>query len=191
MLRKEIKKGHISLICQKNTKKGILADALVLPQQRGGGLHFHVMLCGRGLGTTHIHRPLTAYVKDQRKGEVISSSFLSYNICRTPLFGYFVTLCTVCHYIGHDGITETALVLIHENGLAAVVYEIVFQVATEVRGREIYLDTLLWVLLLNELQRRYKVAVGTNEDDGVGGVEHTVGYHADGDVHVGLFFLWS
>ena len=72
-----------------------------------------------------------------------------------------------------------------------MVYEIVFQVATEVRGREIYLDTLLWVLLLNELQRRYKVAVGTNEDDGVGGVEHTVGYHADGDVHVGLLFFWS
>ena len=36
--------------------------ALILPQQRGGGLHFHVMLCGRGLGTTHIHRPLTTYV---------------------------------------------------------------------------------------------------------------------------------
>ena len=62
MIRKEIKKGRISLPCQKNTKKGILADALVLPQLRGGGLHFHVMLCGRGLGTTHIHRPLMAYV---------------------------------------------------------------------------------------------------------------------------------
>ena len=61
MIRKEIKKGRISLPCQKNTKKGILADALVLPQQRGGGLHFHVMLCWRGLRTTHTHRPLTTY----------------------------------------------------------------------------------------------------------------------------------
>ena len=43
-------------------RKGILLDALFLPQQRGGGLHFHVMLCGRGLSTTHTHRPLTAYV---------------------------------------------------------------------------------------------------------------------------------
>ena len=68
-----------------------------------------------------------------------------------------------------------------------MVYEIVFQVATEVRGREIYLDTFFWVLFLNKLQRWYEVAIGTDEDDGVGGVEHTVGYHADGDVHVGLF----
>ena len=56
---------------------------------------------------------------------------------------------------------------------------------------EIDLDTLLRVLLLNELQRRNEVAVGTDKDDGIGGVEHTVGYHADGDVHVGLLFLWS
>ena len=45
-----------------NTKKASSKDALILPQQRGGGLHFHVMLCGRGLGTTHTHRPLTTYV---------------------------------------------------------------------------------------------------------------------------------
>ena len=36
-------------------------DALFLPLMRGGGLHFHVTLCGRGLRTTHIHRPLTTY----------------------------------------------------------------------------------------------------------------------------------
>ena len=77
----------------------------------------------------------------------------------------------------------------HEDGLAAVVHEIVFQVATEVRGREVNLDALLGVLLLNELQRRHKVAVGTDKDDGVGGVKHTVGYHTYGDVHVGLLFL--
>ena len=28
---------------------------------REGGLHFRVMLCGRGLRTTHIHRPFTAF----------------------------------------------------------------------------------------------------------------------------------
>ena len=34
---------------------------LTLPLMRGGGLHFHVMLCWRGLRTAHIHRPLTTY----------------------------------------------------------------------------------------------------------------------------------
>lgn len=34
---------------------------LILPLMRGGGLRFRVMLCGRGLRTTHIHRPLTTY----------------------------------------------------------------------------------------------------------------------------------
>ena len=106
-----------------------------------------------------------------------------------PLLWHFVTLCGVGHDIGHDGIAEAAFVLIHEDGLAAVVHEIVFQVTTEVRWREVNLDALLGVLLLNKLQRRHKVAVGTDEDDGVGGIEHTVGYHADGNVHVGLLFL--
>ena len=32
------------------------------PNSMVGGLHFHVMLCGRGLGATHIHRPITTYV---------------------------------------------------------------------------------------------------------------------------------
>ena len=34
---------------------------LTLPLMRGGGLHFRVMLCWRGLRTAHIHRPLTTY----------------------------------------------------------------------------------------------------------------------------------
>ena len=34
---------------------------LTLPLMRGGGLHFRVMLCWRGLRTTHTHRPLTTY----------------------------------------------------------------------------------------------------------------------------------
>ena len=34
---------------------------LVLPLMRGGGLHFRVTLCWRGLCTTHIHRPITTY----------------------------------------------------------------------------------------------------------------------------------
>ena len=44
-------------------------------------------------------------------------------------------------------------------------------------------------MLLNELQRRNEVAVGTDEDDGIGGIEHTVGNHTNGNVHVGLFLL--
>ena len=43
------------------TEKAPSTDAIYLPLMRGGGLHFHVMLCGRGLRTTHIHRPLTTY----------------------------------------------------------------------------------------------------------------------------------
>ena len=34
---------------------------IFLPLMRGGGLRLHVMLCWRGLRTTHIHRPLTTY----------------------------------------------------------------------------------------------------------------------------------
>ena len=88
MIRKEIKKGRISLPCQKNTKQGILADALVLPQQRGGGLHFHVMLCGRGLGTTHIHRPLTAYVLAAKLRTIIETS---------KLFSFFLQFSLSIH----------------------------------------------------------------------------------------------
>ena len=29
---------------------------------RDGGLHFRVMLCGRGLRTTHTHRPITTFL---------------------------------------------------------------------------------------------------------------------------------
>lgn len=32
------------------------------PLMREGGLHFRVMLCGRGLRTTHIHRPITTFL---------------------------------------------------------------------------------------------------------------------------------
>ena len=43
-------------------KKGIRKGCLFsCPLMRGGGLHFHVMLCWRGLRTTHTHRPLTTY----------------------------------------------------------------------------------------------------------------------------------
>ena len=114
---------------------------------------------------------------------------LSYNICRTPLFWHFVTFCAVCYYIGHDSITKTAFVLIHEDRLAAVVNEIVFQVATEVRGWKINLDALLWVLLLNELQRRYKVTVGTDKYNGVSSIKYAVGNHTHGDIHIGFLFL--
>ena len=114
---------------------------------------------------------------------------LSYNICRAPFFWHFVTFCAVCYYIWHDSITETAFVLIHEDRLAAVVNEIVFQVATEVRGWKINLDALLWVLLLNELQRRYKVTVGTDKYNGVSSIKYAVGNHTHGDIHIGFLFL--
>ena len=44
-------------------RKGTLSDAFkVAPTAWEAVYIFHVMLCGRGLGTTHIHRPLMAYV---------------------------------------------------------------------------------------------------------------------------------
>ena len=55
-----------------------------------------------------------------------------YNICGTPFLGTFVTLCAIGHHVGHNGIAESALVLVHQYGLAAVMREVVLQVATEV-----------------------------------------------------------
>ena len=57
---------------------------------------------------------------------------LPHNICGTPFLGNFVTLCAIGHHVGHNGIAETALVLVHQNWLAAMMREVVLQVATEV-----------------------------------------------------------
>ena len=57
-----------------------------------------------------------------------------------------------------------------------MVCQVVLQVATEIRRREIHFDALLWIFLLNKLKRWHKVAVGTDENDTVGGIEYTVGY---------------
>ncbi len=38
--------------------------SLYPPQKRERGLHLRVMLCWRGLGTTHIHRLFTTYISD-------------------------------------------------------------------------------------------------------------------------------
>ena len=53
---------------------------LILPLMRGGGLHYRVMLCGRGLRTTHIHRPLTTCFLGAKIGIFLLSSkyFLSF-----------------------------------------------------------------------------------------------------------------
>ena len=51
---------------------------------------------------------------------------LPHDIRWFPLLRHFVTLDAVGHDIGHDGIAEAAFVLMHEDGLAAVVHEIVF-----------------------------------------------------------------
>ena len=88
---------------------------------------------------------------------------LSYDIGRPPLLGHLITLCTISNYIRHDGITEATLVLIHQNGLAAMMSQVVFQITTEVRWREVNFNALLRIMLLNELQGWYKIAVGTNQ----------------------------
>ena len=58
---------------------------LILPLMRGGGLRFRVMLCGRGLRTTHIHRPLTTYFLGAK-----ISSFSEYS----KLFSNFLSFIT-------------------------------------------------------------------------------------------------
>ena len=55
-----------------------------------------------------------------------------HDICGTPFLGHFVTFCAVGHHVGHNGITEPTLVFVHQYGLAAVMHEVILQVATEV-----------------------------------------------------------
>lgn len=46
-----------------NKEKGIFFRCLKsCPLMRDGGLHFRVMLCGRGLRATHLHRPITTFL---------------------------------------------------------------------------------------------------------------------------------
>ena len=59
--------------------------------------------------------------------------------------------------IRHNGITETTLILIHQNGLTATMSQIVFQVTAEIRWGKVNFDALLGIVLLNKLQGRHKV----------------------------------
>ena len=43
-------------------KKASLGCLNSRPLMREGGLHFRVMLCGRGLRTPHTHRPFTTFL---------------------------------------------------------------------------------------------------------------------------------
>ena len=59
-----MRKSSIVLqLSEMNNEKGIFFRCLKSrPLMRDGGLHFHVMLCGRGLRATHIHRPITTFL---------------------------------------------------------------------------------------------------------------------------------
>ena len=56
---------------------------------REGGLHQSVMLCGRGLRTTHMHRPITTYFPGAKLG-VFSSRFEG-DYERYPKEGYRIS----------------------------------------------------------------------------------------------------
>ena len=59
-------------------------------------------------------------------------SVLPHNISGAPFLGNLVTLCSIGHHIWHNGIAEPTLVLVHQNWFAAMMREVVLQVATEV-----------------------------------------------------------
>ncbi len=115
---------------------------------------------------------------------------LSYNVGWSPFLRHLISLCAISNHIRHDGITESTLVLIHQNGLAAMMSQVVFQITTEIRWREVNLNALLRIVLLNELQRRHKVAIGTNQHNCICNIEYTISYHADRDVYIGFLFFW-
>ena len=119
------------------------------------------------------------------------NGLLSYDTCWPPLLWHFILLCAISHYVRHNGITEASLVLMHQNGLAAMMSKIVFQITTEIRWREVNLDALLRIVLLNELQGWHKVAVSTNQHHGICSIENAITYHADRDVYVCLLLFWS
>ena len=99
---------------------------------------------------------------------------LSYDIGWSPLLRHLITLCTISNHIRHDGITESTLVLIHQNGLAAMMSQVIFQVATEIRWRKVNFNALLRIVLLNKLQGWNKVAVGTNQHNGISSIKYAV-----------------
>ena len=70
-----------------------------------------------------------------------------------------------------------------------MMYQIVFQVTTEIGWRKIHLDSFLGIMLLYEFQRWNKVAVGTDKDDGISSVQNAIGYHSHGNVYIGFLFL--
>ena len=73
---------------------------LTLPLMRGGGLHFRVTLCWRGLRTAHIHRPLTTYFlgakislfsESTKLFLPFSAVFLAKTVKSLPLFEDFLS----------------------------------------------------------------------------------------------------
>ena len=87
---------------------------------------------------------------------------LLYDISRSPLLRHIIAFCTISNNIRHNSIAKAAFVLIHQNGLAAMVSKVVFQVTTEVRWWEINLDTLLGILFLDELHGRVSPCQSNN-----------------------------
>lgn len=57
------------------------------PSMREGGLRRSVMLCGRGLRTTHMHRPITTYFLGAKIRSIsISSKYFGTFFIFSPLF---------------------------------------------------------------------------------------------------------
>ena len=64
--------------------------------------------------------------------------------------------------------------------------KIVLQIATEIRWREIYLYTFLWIMMLYKFKRWYKIAIRTYQYYTVCRIKNTIGYHFDRNIHIGL-----
>lgn len=57
---------------------------------------------------------------------------LPHNVCGAPFLWHFVMFGAIRHHIWHNGIAETALVLVHQDWLAAMMRKVIFQVTTKI-----------------------------------------------------------
>lgn len=70
-----------------------------------------------------------------------------------------------------------------------MMYQIVFQITTEIGWWKVNLDSFFRIVLLNEFQWWYKVAVGTNKDNCVSSIQNAVSYHSYGNVYIRFLFF--
>ena len=64
--------------------------------------------------------------------DIFPCAQIPHNVCRSPFLWHFVMLGAIRHHIWHNGIAETAFVLVHKNRLTAMMRKVIFQVTAKV-----------------------------------------------------------